>query len=556
MAPPEAEAFDVVIVGSGGAGMLAGIDAAEHGLSAVVIEKAPYFGGSTSMSGGIVWAPNNSVLRESGLPDTFERVSAYLAATVGDDVSKARRDAFVYNSPKMVELLRTRTPLKLVYTDGYSDYYPEAPGGSARGRAIDSAPFDAKLLGPERDHLHPSPVELPFPMVVGGADLHWMNVATHSMRGLATGARAVTQAMTGRVRGREYVGLGQALAAGLRIGLRDAGVPLRLETALIGLEFDSQRVTGVRVRGPQGEQVLSARRAVILTAGGFEHNMQMRHQYQPGVQDDAWSAGNEYNTGDAILAGLEAGAGLDLMDQSWWFPTTLIPDTPPPLLLAERTLPGSFIVNGSGKRFFNEAVPYMEAGQVIFAKHSAEDPHIPCWLVFDQRFRNRYPFTTVLPHQAFPDAWYKAGIVVKEKNLRDLARAIGVPPEELQMTQERFNMMAAHGHDDDFGRGASAYDRYYGDPTVFPNPCLGTVDRAPFYAVKIVPGDIGTCGGLRADEHARVLREDGTVIEGLYAAGNVSASPMGKSYPGPGGTIGPAMVFAYTAVEHAAAATF
>lgn len=555
MATSAADTFDLVIVGSGGGGMLAGIQAASHGLSAVVVEKAPYFGGSTSMSGGIVWAPNNSVLREAGLPDSEDRVRAYLEATVGDDVPTARREAFLTHAPAMVEVLRRKTPLHMVYTDGYSDYYPEAPGGSARGRGIDSAPFDARMLGPERAHLHPSPVEMPFPMVVGGADLHWMNVATHSLRGMTTGAKAVTRAVAGRAQGREYVGLGQALAAGLRVGLHQAGVPLWLETPMVGLETTGSRVTGVRVAGAAGERTLHARRGVILTAGGFEHNMTLRRQYQPGVADDAWSAGNAYNTGDAITAGVEVGAGLGLMDQAWWFPTTLIPDAPPPLVIAERTLPGSYIVNGHGRRFFNEAVPYMEAGQIIFSKHTDADPHIPCWLIFDQRFRNRYPFTTLLPRQPFPESWYRAGIVVKEQSLTALAGAIHVPPDELTATQDRFTMLAAHGHDDDFGRGNSAYDRYYGDPTVFPNPCLGVVDRPPFYAVQIVPGDIGTCGGLRADEHARVLRDDGSVIDGLYAAGNVSASAMGKSYPGPGGTIGPAMVFAYAAVEHAARAT-
>ena len=487
--------------------------------------------------------------------DTVEKVRAYLEATVGDDVAPERREAFIQNSPKMVELLRERTPLTLVYTDGYSDYYPEAPGGSARGRAIDSAPFDLNVLGPDAELLNPSPVELPMPMVVGGADLHWINVVTHSPRGVLTSARAVTTALAGGARGRKLVGLGQALAAGIRMGLKQAGVPLLLGTPMVGLESADGRVTGVRVTGPDGERVLGARRGVILTAGGFPHNMELRRTYQPGVEDDSWSAANAYNTGDAILAGVAVGAGLDLMDQAWWFPTTLIPDSPPPLLLAERTLPGSFIVNGKGKRFFNEAVPYMEAGQIIFSKHSPDDPHIPCWLIFDQRFRNRYPFTTLLPRQSFPDSWYKAGIVAKAKTIPQLATAIGVPADELKASHERFNMLAAHGHDDDFGRGNSAYDRYYGDPTVFPNPCLGAVEKAPFYALKIVPGDIGTCGGLRADEHARVLRDDGTVIEGLYAAGNVSANPMGKSYPGPGGTIGPAMVFAYIAVEHAAQAS-
>jgi len=550
----ETQTYDVVIVGAGGGGMLAGIDAARHGLSAVVIEKSEYFGGSTALSGGIVWAPNNSVLREAGLADTFERVRAYLDAIVGDDVTPARREAFIRNAPEMVELLRERTPLELVYTDGYSDYYPEAPGGSARGRAIDSAPFDLNLLGLDAERLNPSQIDLPMPMVVGGADLRWINVVTHSPKGALRSARALSTALVGRARGRNLVGLGQALAAGLRVGLRDAGVPLHLETPLIGLETSDGRVTGVRVGGPGGERVLSARKGVILTAGGFPHNMEMRRKYQSGVEDDSWSAANAHNTGDAILAAQEIGAGLDPMDQAWWFPTTTIPGSPPPLLLAERTLPGSYIVNGRGRRFFNEAAPYMEAGQIIFARHSADDPHIPCWLVFDQRFRNRYPFTTLLPRQKFPASWYEAGIVYKARTIPELAAAVGLPADELSATHERFNLLAAHGHDDDFGRGVSAYDRYYGDPTVFPNPCLGAVDRSPFYALKILPGDIGTCGGLRADEHARVLRDDGSVIDGLYAAGNVTANPMGKSYPGPGGTIGPAMVFAYIAVEHLAAA--
>lgn len=550
----EVDIFDVVVVGSGGGGMMAAITAAGRGLSAVVIEKAPYFGGSTSMSGGIVWAPNNSVLRDAGIPDSADRVKAYLEATVGDVVPKARRDAFVEAAPRMVEVLRHQTPLRMVYTDGYSDYYPEAPGGSARGRAIHSAPFDVLQLGEDRDRLHPPSIELPLPMVIGGDEIRWINVVGHSVRGAATGARAVGRALAGRARGREYVGLGQALSAGLRIGLRRAGVPLWLETPLVGLETDGERVTGVRVRGPEGERVVGARRGVILTAGGFEHNMDMRRRYQPGVEDDAWSAGNEFNTGDAIRAAQEVGAGLDLMDQAWWFPTTLVPSAPPPLLLSERTLPGSYIVNGRGRRFFNEAVPYMEAGQIIFSRHTPTDPHIPAWLVFDQRFRNRYPFSTLLPRQRFPKAWYDAGIVHKAPTIRDLAVAIGVPPDELAATHERFNMLASHGHDDDFERGGSAYDRYYGDPTVFPNPCLGVVEHSPFYAVKIVPGDIGTCGGIRADEHARALREDGSVISGLYAAGNVSANPMGKSYPGPGGTIGPAMTFGFLAAEHAATA--
>ena len=242
------------------------------------------------------------------------------------------------------------------------------------------------------------------------------------------------------------------------------------------------------------------------------------------------------------------GADTALMDDAWWGPTIPLPRGPW-FALAERNLPGSIIVNGAGQRFMNEALPYVEATHAIYAGEATGVPHVPSWLIADQRYRNRYLFAGLSPRQPFPGRWYKHGTVKKAESLEKLAAEIGVPPEALRATVDRFNGFARSGVDEDFHRGESGYDKYYSDPTVKPNPSLHVIDQGPFYAVKIVPGDLGTKGGLVTDEKARVLRPDGSVIEGLYAAGNVSAAVMGRTYAGPGATIGPALVFGYLAAR-------
>ncbi len=546
------EQYDLVVIGSGAGGMSAALAAADAGLRTVVFEKSPSFGGSTALSGGGMWIPGNEVLVEHGVPDTRERILTYLAHTVGDDVPQARQEAFVDHGPAAVALLRRATPLRFLHMVEYADYYPERPGGSAMGRAIEPAPFDVRRLGPERDRLHPPSMTAPVPMPVTSTDYRWMNLAARSVQGTWTGATALARGLAGLAMGRELVAGGQALIAGLRIALRTAGVAVHVSTALVDLVLEDGRVVGVLVRDGDGEREIRAD-AVVLAAGGFEHDAAMRHEYQSPLLDTSWSSAHHDNTGEVIRIGQHAGAALDLMDQAWWFPSIPVPDAPPAPLLAERALPGSLMVNGSGRRFFNEAMSYMEAGQTMLALHSPEDPHVPAWLVFDQRFRNRYAFAGgILPRQPLPEEWYGAGVVHRADTVEALARAIGVPPDALAATVQRFNLLARHGHDDDFGRGNSAYDRYYGDPNVTPNPCLATVEHGPFYAATVVPGDLGTCGGLRADEHARVLRDDGTPIAGLYATGNVAANAMGRTYPGPGATIGSAVVFGYVAAIHAA----
>ncbi|HET9971549.1 MAG TPA: 3-oxosteroid 1-dehydrogenase, partial [Streptosporangiaceae bacterium] len=536
--------FDVVIAGSGAAGMTAALTAAHLGLSALVIEKAPVFGGSTARSGGGIWAPGNAVLRAAGVADTPERARAYLAHVAGD-VPEESREAFLASAPAMLDLVLAMTPLKFTWVPGYADYYPEAPGGLAPGRSIEPVPSDGrKVLGGELGHL--ARPYLPTPVTVTQAEYRWLTLGRHP-RGIRAAARVATRAAAARLLGRRMLGLGQALAAGLRAGLVRADVPLWLDTALTGLEVTGGRVTGVRATRDGEPVLIRARHGVLIAAGGFERNEEMRHQYQREPIETGWTTGAPSNTGDGIRAGLDLGAAVGLMDDAWWGPSIPLPGGPY-FCLSERNLPGCIMVNGAGQRFVNESAPYVDAVHAMYDGHTPENPHIPAWLVFDQRYRDRYVFAGLPPHRPLPRRWYAAGAVVRADSLGELATAAGVDTDGLVKSVARFNEFAAAGKDPDFGRGDSAYDRYYGDPRL-PNPNLAALGRPPFYAVKVVPGDLGTKGGLVTDARARVLRPDGTVIDGLYAAGNASAAVMGRSYAGAGATIGPAMTFGYLAVR-------
>jgi 3-oxosteroid 1-dehydrogenase len=320
---------------------------------------------------------------------------------------------------------------------------------------------------------------------------------------------------------------------------------------MTGLVIEDGRVTGVEITRDGQPAVVRARRGVLLATGGFEKNEEMRQRYQRAPIGTEWTVGSAGNTGDGIVAGQAAGGELELMDDAWWGPSIPLPSGPV-FCLAERSLPGCIFVNGNGERFVNEAAPYVDAVHVMYDKHTEANPHIPCWMIADQRYRNRYVFTGIPPRKPLPRRWLKSGAVVKADSLAELASQIGVPADGLTKTVDKFNEFARAGKDGDFGRGDSAYDRYYGDPNCKPNPNLAPLTQPPYYAIKIVPGDLGTKGGLRTDERARVLRADGTTIDGLYAAGNTSALVMGRSYAGPGATIGPAMTFGYLAALDAA----
>ncbi|WP_439377127.1 3-oxosteroid 1-dehydrogenase [Amycolatopsis lexingtonensis] len=535
--------YDVVVVGSGAAGMTAALTAAKRGLSVVVVEKAPTFGGSAARSGAGIWIPNNPVLLAAGVPDTPAKAAQYLAAVVGPDVPAVRQEAFLRNGPAMISFVLANSPLRFRFMDGYSDYYPELPGGLPNGRSIEPDQFDGNLLGAELAHLNPPYLATPAGMVVFSADYKWLNLAAVNAKGAAVAAACLARGTAAAVAGQKPLTMGQSLAAGLRAGLLAANVPVWLNTPLVDLNRENGAVTGVLV--PQG--LVRARRGVIVGSGGFEHNAGMRAQYQRQPIGTDWTVGAKENTGDGIRAGQRAGAALDLMEDAWWGPAIPVPGDPY-FCLAERTLPGGLLVNQAGQRFVNEAAPYSDVVHTMYDKNPTA-PDIPAWLVVDQNYRNKYLFRDILPLLPFPDSWYTAGAVFKASTIQDLGAKIGVPSAALKSTVDRFNALARSGVDSDFHRGASAYDHYYTDPLVLPNSCLAPLWAPPFYALRIVPGDLGTKGGMRTDARARVLRPDGTVIPGLYAAGNASAAVMGHSYAGAGSTIGPAMTFGYIAAN-------
>lgn len=541
---------DVVVAGSGAAGMTAALTAAHLGLSVLVIEKAGSFGGSTARSGGGIWAPGNSVLRAAGVADTPEQARAYLAH-VAEGVPAARREALLEYGPEMLGLVLAKTPVRFAWVPGYADYYPEAPGGLSAGRSIEPVPLDGRrVLGAELGRL--ARPYLPSPVAITQAEYRWLSLGRHP-RGVRAAVRVAGRAARARLRGQRVLSMGQALAAGLRAGLVASGVPVWLDTPLAGLEVAGGRVTGVRATRDGELLQIRARRGVLIATGGFERDEQMRRRYQREPIGTEWTTGAAGNTGDGIRAGLDLGAATGLMDDAWWGPSIALPGGPY-FCLAERSLPGCVLVNGAGQRFVNESAPYVDAVHAMYEADTPENPHIPAWLIFDQRYRDRYVFAGLPPHRPLPRRWYAAGSVVRADDLAGLAQAAGVDADGLVKTVARFNEFAAAGRDEDFGRGDSAYDRYYGDPRLA-NPNLAPLARPPFYAAKIVPGDLGTKGGLRTDERARVLSEDGTVIEGLFAAGNASEAVMGRSYAGAGATIGPAMTFGYIAARTMAEAS-
>ena len=545
-AEPDAFAeFDIIVAGSGAAGMTAALTAARLGATVVVLEKTAAFGGSTARSGGGIWAPGNAVLRRAGIADTPEDASAYLAYVTGDDAPAPLRRALLEHCPAMLDLVLAATPLRLAWVPGYADYYPEAPGGRACGRSIEPVPFDGRLLGAELTRLNKPYLPVPDGVAVTQADYRWLSLGPRHPRAVLAGAK-VAGRLARRLLGHRMLSLGQALAAGLRAGLAASGVPVWLDTPLTSLVSTDGRVTGVRVVRDGKPTMIRARRGVLIATGGFERNEEMRRQYQQSPIGTSWTTGAAGNTGDGIVAGQALGASVALMDDAWWGPSIPLPGGPY-FCLAERSLPGCVLVNGAGQRFVNESAPYVDAVHAMYEGNTPENPHIPAWLVFDQRYRDRYVFAGLPPGRPLPRRWYASGAVFRAPDLAGLGDAIGVDPAALAKTVARFNDFARTGDDEEFCRGASAYDRYYSDPRCRPNPNLAPLAKAPFYAVKIVPGDLGTKGGLRTDARARVVREDGSVIPGLYAAGNASAAVMGHSYAGAGATIGPAMTFGYIA---------
>jgi len=550
-------AYDVIVVGAGGAGMTAALSAAKHGQKTLLIEKSSYFGGNTARSGGGVWIPGNYALAAAKQVDPGDRDAAktYLDSIVGDDVPKIRRDTYLDRGPEVMDFLKANTPVRFQWVPQYADYLPEQPGGRPAGRSVEPVPLDCRFLGDELERLHPPYTKAPANLIVTQADFRKISLGTRTVKGPLTMVKVALKRLWAMLTGKKMYAMGNAIAIGLRQGLADAGVPVVYDTALAELLLEDGRVAGVVVEHDGQRREIRAAHGVILGSGGFEFNQELRDKYLPGPNSSEWSTGAPSNTGAGLLAGTAVGAATDLLDDAWWGPTIQLPGGRAWFLLAERNLPGAIIVNAAGNRYMNEALPYVEATHAMYDGEATGVSHVPSHMIFDQTYRNRYLFAGIAGRQPFPGRWYKEGIIVRADTLDELAEKVGLPAGALASTVERFNGFARTGVDEDFHRGESAYDKYYSDPTVKPNCSLAPIEKGPFYAVKILPGDLGTKGGLVTDERARVLRPDGSVIPGLYAAGNVSSAVMGHTYPGPGGTIGPAIVFGYLAGEDCAVST-
>jgi 3-oxosteroid 1-dehydrogenase len=408
-------------------------------------------------------------------------------------------------------------------------------------------PFDLKKLGDDEQWLRPAALATPGGLFVTSKEFARLNMVMRTWAGRRAALQTVGRAIKSIVLRRHMDTLGRALIGRLRLAANDAGIPLWLNAPLQSLiTNESGAVVGVQAQRAGCVIRIRARKGVLLAAGGFEHNGEMRKHFLRDGGKDNYSAGSPDNTGDGIMAGQAVGGAVDLMDDAWWMPAFKRPDGVMSVLVSERSIPRSIIVNQTGRRFVNEAAPY-----VTFVHQQLAGGHDPIWFVFDRKAKNRYQFGGVMPGQKIPDDWFASGLMHRAHTLDALATSIGVPASSLRETIDRFNGFARDGKDGDFGRGDSAYDNYYGDPSL-PHPTMDVIDSAPYYAARIQAGDLGTKGGLVYNANGQVLRADGSVIVGLYATGNTSASVMGNDYAGAGATIGPAMVFGFIGARHAA----
>ena len=556
--------YDVIIVGSGAGAMTSAVFAADQGLSVLIVEKSDKYGGTSAISGGGIWIPNNHYFAAIGGQDSAELSMQYLKAATGEHGDHARLQAYLDNAAPMIEQLTANSRVRYAVADKYPDYYPHLPGALAGGRTLDPELFDTSLLDEELPNLRkPSPSTLLMGRIAWTArDAHKAMARSFGWQWLIFKLMARYKLDFKWRRKSKYdrrAALGSALVASLRRSLMDRNVPLWLNTDFKDVLIEDGRVSGINVNASGKVLELKASRAVIFGSGGFEQNQTLREKFLPKPTRASWSAtppGN--NTGAALEAGMNIGAATALMDWAWWAPTIAVPGEEKPRgVFAERAFPGAIVVNSLGQRFVNEAAPYLEFVDAMYTDNQKTGGRsVPSWVIFDAHFRFTYAMGPLMPGQVMPDSrlrkeWLNT-VYWKADSLDALAMQIGVDPGGLNSTVQTINGYAQTGVDLEFGRGGNVFDRYYGDSNIKPNPCLAPLRKGPYYAMRLDAGDIGTKGGLLTNEHGQVVRENGQPIAGLYAIGNCSASVMGTSYPGAGGTLGPAMTFGYIAANHIA----
>ncbi len=551
---------DVLIVGSGAGAMTAAVRAADAGASVLLLEKTAQFGGNSAMSGGVLWLPNSPLCNEAGGDESLEKAREYMTTVVDEEALNERIETYLTTIPEFIEYLHSRTHLRLDVLAQFPDMYPDVPGAQMH-RCHEARPFHGKLLGDDLERMRPQHPQTTLFGLIG-----WTASESLALQARGPGWWKVAVSMVMRyvldipqrirsLRDRRQV-LGGALTGNLWRSARDRGVDLWLNAGVEQLLQEDGRVSGVRLKRDGHEMNIEARKAVIISSGGFEKSNAMREKYLDGPTDAAWTAGSPGNTGEMIEEGKRLGAALSHMGEAWWGPTIVLPgEEQARMLVIEKNLPHSMMVNKAGERFVNESSSYTKVIRGMIAANEPGKESVPAYLIFDSTYRARYPFGPMLPGQFHPDCAVPKNTwnaIAKADNLRDLAGQLGVDAEGLQATAKTFNAYAREGADADFNRGGQNYDLYYGDHEVTPNPCLGAIEKPPFYGVKVYPGELGTKGGLVTDNEARVLNEAGEVMPGLFAIGNCSAPVTGATYPASGATLGPAMVFGYIAGEVAA----
>ncbi|MEL0094063.1 MAG: FAD-dependent oxidoreductase [Pseudomonadales bacterium] len=537
-APTDPVIADVIVLGSGGAALTAALTAKDFGAEDVIIvEKSNLIGGTTAMSGGMMWIPNNHHQREAGIEDSWDDVVTYLDSLAPNQLDPITLEAFLTGGPDMVRHLADHTPAKLRALAALPDYQPDTPGAMTEGgRSLDNDPFDFIKLGNWATRVVPPKMGPPR--------------RTSYHEDLVLGPREPAELAERELR--DSRGRGQALIGALLRAVLDRDIEIRFEHRAMELIKEGPKVTGVVAETPDGPITLRARSGVVIATGGFEWNQALVNTFLRGPMTGPVSVPE--CEGDGLVMAMKIGAKLGNMANAFWMPSALEyqpqhRDAKPNYLLCqhERTLPGSILVNQSGKRFIDEAANYnaLGMGLLSFDPSSHSYPNLPYYLVFDHRYREKYTVFGFTPDRELSNMFHVA------ETLEALAEQIAIEPDALAATVKRFNALVDQGNDTDFHRGNNSYDNFWGDPAFeAPFKTLGRIDQGPFYAVKMESGVLGTNGGPKTNEHAQVLDWQDQPIEGLYAAGNVMAAPLAMIYGGGGGTLGPALTFGYLAGKH------
>jgi 3-oxosteroid 1-dehydrogenase len=543
------ETFDIVMVGSGAGAMCSALLAQSHGKRALVLEKEARFGGSSARSGGAVWIPFNHLILEKGIQDDYDKARKYVEACIKEwtiATTPERIEAYLKTGPELVRFLESQG-IMLRHCAGYCDYFDELPGGIAEGRAFEAELFDSRELGDWASKMNRYEA---YAMPCRVSEFPLLSNATRTWRGRLAALRLGIRMMLEKRRGARIFGQGAALQGRILKEALARGIDIRLETPVVEIISENGVVVGVAAQHGGHTIRIRATSGVLINSGGFSANLELRKKYLPNPQTTTgYYMGNPGDTGEVMQMIMGIGAAVDQLEEAWWNPGGQLPSGIAVSHTYDLTKPHVMMVDSTAQRYANEATSYMELGQIMYARHK-HVPAIPSWAILDSRHRNRYTWGMAMPRHT-PKEWLDVGYMKKADNIEGLAAECGLDPIALRRTIDRFNGFARNGKDEDFGRGNRAFDRLGGDPTNKPNPSLGTIEEPPFYAAPINLADVGTCGGLVTDPDGRVLRQDGTAIPGLYAFGNVAANCFGRSYPGPGITLGQSFIFGYRATRHA-----